>query len=125
MKIIGELRDLVTYQEDYIQQLEEELGFCRNHLAETIDKVRHTTLTQEKETQGVIEKLNAENSSLKQQMENKHEALKRDNVWLVNAVQGLKDETMELQRYATLPFLILSLRSGKKSEKVRSKKILE
>ena len=78
-------------------------------MAETIDKVRHTTLTQEKETQGVIEKLNAENSSLKQQMENKHEALKRDNVWLVNAVQGLKDETMELQRYAALPFLILSL----------------
>ena len=32
-------------------------------------------------------------------MENKHETLKRDNVWLVNAVQGLKDETMELQRY--------------------------
>ena len=51
-KIIGELRDLVTYQEDYIQQLEEEMGFCRNHLAETIDKVRHATLTQEKETQG-------------------------------------------------------------------------
>ena len=48
----GNLRDLVTYQEDYIQQLEEEMGFCRNHLAETIDKVRHATLTQEKETQG-------------------------------------------------------------------------
>ena len=95
----GELRDLVTYQEDYIHQLEEELGFCRNHLAETIDKVRHATLTQEKETQGVIEKLNAENDSLKQQMESKHETLKRDNVWLVNAVQGLKDETMQLQRY--------------------------
>ena len=49
-------------------------------------------------TQGVIDKLNAENESLKKQMENKHETLKRDNVWLVNAVQGLKDETMELQR---------------------------
>ena len=81
-------------------------------MAETIDKVRHTTLTQEKETQDVIEKLNAENSSLKQQMENKHEALKRDNVWLVNAVQGLKDETMELQRYAILPFLTASLLRG-------------
>ena len=47
----------------------------------------------------MIDKLNAENESLKKQMENKHETLKRDNVWLVNAVQGLKDETMELQRY--------------------------
>ena len=46
-----------------------------------------------------IDNLNAENESLKKQMENKHETLKRDNVWLVNAVQGLKDETMELQRY--------------------------
>ena len=31
----------------------------------------------------------------------KCENLKRDNVWLVNAVQGLKDETMELQRRET------------------------
>ena len=47
----------------------------------------------------MIDNVNAENESLKKQMENKHETLKRDNVWLVNAVQGLKDETMELQRY--------------------------
>lgn len=97
----GELRNLVTYQEDYIHQLEEELSFCRNQLTETIDKVRHVTMNQEKDNQEVLDKLKAENEALKQQMDSKNETLKRDNVWLVNAVQGLKDETMELQRRET------------------------
>ncbi len=97
----GELRDLVTYQENYIQQLEEELAFCRSQLADTIDKVRHATLMKEKESKDVIEKLRSENDALKKQTESKHETLKRDNVWLVNAVQSLKEETMELQRRET------------------------
>lgn len=97
----GELREMVTYQEDYIHQLENELSFCRNQLTETIEKVRETTMTQQKETQGILDKVRAENESLKQQLGSKYENLKRDNVWLVNAVQGLKEETMELQKRET------------------------
>lgn len=89
---------MVTYQEDYIHQLEEELAFCRQQLNETIEKVRQTTLSHQKENQVTIDRYKAENESLKKQMETKHESLKRDNVWLVTAVQGLKEETMDLQR---------------------------
>lgn len=97
----GELRTLVSHQEDYIGQLEEELSFCRNQLNETISKVRQATVHQEKETQEVIHKLRSENDSLKKQLDAKHENLKRDNVWLVSALQSLKDESMELQRRET------------------------
>ena len=81
--------------------MEEELLFCRNQLSGTIEKVRNATLEQEKATQEMVNKLRAENETLKQQVESKYENLKRDNVWLVGAVQELKDETMELQRRET------------------------
>ena len=96
-----DFRGLVHHQEDYISQLEEELLFCRNQLSGTIEKVRNATLEQEKATQEMVNKLRAENETLKQQVESKYENLKRDNVWLVGAVQELKDETMELQRRET------------------------
>ena len=97
----GELRGLVNHQEEYISQLEEELSFCRNQLKRIIDEVKVQSLEQEKATQEMVKKLKAENEGLKHQVETKYENLKRDNVWLVNAVQELKDETMELQRRET------------------------
>ena len=97
----GELRGLVNHQEEYISQLEEELSFCRNQLKHIIDEVKIRSLEQEKATQEMVKKLKAENENLKHQVETKYENLKRDNVWLVNAVQELKDETMELQRRET------------------------
>ena len=66
-----------------------------------IDEVKIQSLEQEKATQEMVKKLKGENEGLKHQVETKYENLKRDNVWLVNAVQELKDETMELQRRET------------------------
>ena len=98
-----ELRELVCHQEDYIKQLEDELSFCRHQLNDLLVKVRQSTLNQSQESwQDTISKLKSENESLKKSVDAcKCENLKRDNVWLVNAVQGLKDETMELQRRET------------------------
>ena len=42
--------------------------------------------------------MKSENESLKTSVDAKCENLKRDNVWLVQGLKGLKDETMELQR---------------------------
>jgi hypothetical protein len=72
----GELRVLVTHQEDYIGQLEQELDFSRQQLGETINKVKTTALVQEKDTQDIIAKLKADNHNLKQQLESKHEHLR-------------------------------------------------
>ena len=93
-----ELRELVFHQENLIGQLEKELSFCRNQLNDTLAKVRNVALTQSKESADTIAKLQTENESLKKSIDAKCDNLKRDNVWLVNAVQGLKDETMDLQR---------------------------
>ena len=96
----SELQELVCHQEDYIKQLEEELSFCRHQLNDLVIKVRQTTLNIE--NQDVLVKLKRENETLKNEKSAcKCESLKRDNAWLVNAVQGLKEETMELQRRET------------------------
>ncbi len=60
-----ELRELVSHQEDYIGQLEEELSFCRDQLNDMLAKIRQTTLSQSQESQDAIVKLKNENESLK------------------------------------------------------------
>ena len=60
-----ELRELVSHQEDYIGQLEEELGFCRDQLNGMLAKIRQTTLSQSQESQDAIVKLKNENEVLK------------------------------------------------------------
>ncbi len=42
--------------------------------------------------------LKAENEALKKQIEAKQEHFRKENAWLVTAVQGLKEENLELQR---------------------------
>ena len=60
-----ELRELVSHQEDYIGQLEEELGFCRDQLNGMLAKIRQTTLSQSQESHDAIVKLKNENEVLK------------------------------------------------------------